>query len=95
MTLKRWRWQHFICHNHNGLINDIEIILIDKTDPSDPTRRKEFWWAKLKTLAPGGLNTEEWVFSYFIIIFSFSIVLALVLALLLVLAFVYYSYFTY
>ena len=51
--------EHFLSHDHNGLINDIEIIFIDKTDPSDPTRREEFWRAKLKTLAPNGLNIEE------------------------------------
>ena len=30
-----------------------------KTDPSDLTRREEFWRNKLKTLAPYGLNVEE------------------------------------
>ena len=25
---------------HNGLINDVEIVFIDKNDPSDPTRRE-------------------------------------------------------
>ena len=49
--------EHFLSHDHNGIINDTEIILIDKTDPSDPTRR--VWQAKLKTLAPNGLNIEE------------------------------------
>ena len=29
-------------YGHNGLMNDCEIIFIDKTDPSDPTRRKFF-----------------------------------------------------
>ena len=31
--------EHFLSHDHNGLINDIENIFIDKTDP---TRREEF-----------------------------------------------------
>ena len=35
--------EHFLSHNHNGLINDIEVILIDKTDPSNLTRTEEFW----------------------------------------------------
>ena len=43
----------------NGLINDVEIIFIDKTDPSDPTRIEDFWRTKLKTLAPYGFNVEE------------------------------------
>ena len=25
---------------HDGLINDVEIVFIDKNDPSDPTRRE-------------------------------------------------------
>ena len=35
--------EHFLNHDHNGLINEIEIILIGKTDQSDHTRREEFW----------------------------------------------------
>ena len=54
--------EHFLSHNHNGLINDIEVILIDKTDPSNLTRTEEFWRAKLKTLQPNGLNIEEWIY---------------------------------
>ena len=49
----------FLSEGHNGLIYDVEIIFIDKADPSDPTRREEFWRTKLKTLAPYGLNVEE------------------------------------
>ena len=40
-------------------IYNVEITLIDKTDPSDPGRREEFWKTKLRTLAPLGLNIEE------------------------------------
>ena len=50
---------HLLIEGHNGLINDVKIVFIDKTDPSDPTRREEFWRNKLKTLAPYGLNVEE------------------------------------
>ena len=50
---------HFLSEGHNDLINDDEIVFIDKTDPSDPTRREEFWRNKLNTLAPYGLNVEE------------------------------------
>ena len=50
-----------ISKGHNGLISGVEIIFIDKTDPSDPTRREEFWRTKFKTLAPYGLNVEEWL----------------------------------
>ena len=59
--MQRYLHEHFLTENHNGLINDVESIFIDKTDPSDPTRREEFWKTKLKTLAPYGLNLEEWL----------------------------------
>ena len=51
--------EHFLSQDHNGIINVIEIVFIDKIDPLDTTRRDEFWRAKLKTLAPDGLNIEE------------------------------------
>ena len=47
----------FLGEGHNGLINDFEIIFIDKTDPPDRPRREEFW--RTKTLAPNGLNVKE------------------------------------
>ena len=31
---------YFLSEGHNGLINDVEIVFINKTDPSDPTRRE-------------------------------------------------------
>ena len=50
---------HFLSESHNGLVNDVKIVFIDKTDSSDLTRREEFCSIKLKTLAPYGLNVEE------------------------------------
>ena len=50
---------HFLSEGRNGLINDVEIIFVDKTEPSDPTRRRKFWRNKLKTLAPYRLNTRS------------------------------------
>ena len=51
--------QHFLRENDHGLLEDCEIRLIDKTDPSDPTRREFFSMRKLKTLASLGLNVVE------------------------------------
>ena len=34
---------HFQTARHSGYINDTEIRYIDKTDPSNRTRRKNFW----------------------------------------------------
>ena len=49
----------FLSEDHDGLLNNVEITLIDKTDPSDPERREEFWKTNLYTLAPLGLSIEE------------------------------------
>ena len=58
--MQRYLHEHFLIEGHNSLINGIEIIFIDKTNPSDTTRREEFQRTKLKkTLAPFGLNVEE------------------------------------
>ena len=44
--------------DHNGFLEDTEITFIDKTDPSDPTRREEFWIDTLRTRYPLGLNNR-------------------------------------
>ena len=49
----------FLSEGHNSLEHDCKIIFIDKTDPSDPTRREYFWMRVLKTIAPLGLNIDE------------------------------------
>ena len=47
---------HFQTAGHSGFINDAKIRLIDKTDPSDPTRREDFWIDTLKTRYPQGVK---------------------------------------
>ena len=32
---------------------------MNKTDPSDPLKRQDYWRGTLKTMAPFGLNIEE------------------------------------
>ena len=44
---------HFLSEDHDSLLNNVEITLIDKTDPWG------FWRTKLLTLASLDLNTEE------------------------------------
>ena len=36
----------------------MSITFIDKTDPSKPLKRENYWRSALKTMAPLGLNTE-------------------------------------
>ena len=52
---QKYLHDHFLSEDHDGLLNNVEITLIDKTDPSDSERREEFWRTKLHTLAPLGL----------------------------------------
>ena len=49
--------EHFLGEGHTGLLNDVEIRLIDKTDPSQPTSRELYWIERLKTQYPQGLNS--------------------------------------
>ena len=50
---------HFQSSDHDGLLDDTEITFIDKTNPSDPTRREEFWIDTLKNRYPLGLNNMD------------------------------------
>ena len=57
--MQKYLHDHFLSEDHDSLLNNVEITLIDKTDPSDLERREEFWRTELRTLAPLGLNIEE------------------------------------
>ena len=56
---KNYFHQHFLSEDYHGLLEDCEIMLIDKNNSSDPTRREFFWMHELKTFAPLGLNIGE------------------------------------
>ena len=57
--MQRHLYEHFNLPGHSGFLNDVSVILIDKTDPKDPTKRQDFWIQTLKTKAPLGLNIED------------------------------------
>ena len=57
--MQKYLHDHFLSEDHDVLLNNVEITLIDKTGPSDPERREEFWRTKLRTLALLGLNIEK------------------------------------
>ena len=50
---------HFMLEDHTHFVNDVPIIFIDKTDPTDPLKREQYWRHTLKTLVPYGLNVSE------------------------------------
>ena len=49
-------FEHFNSPGHKGFLEDVSITFIDKTDPSDPEKREDYWIQTLKTVAPRGLN---------------------------------------
>ena len=46
-------------YGHNGLMNDCEIIFIDKPIPRILLERNFFWIRVLKTIAPLSSNIDE------------------------------------
>ena len=54
-------FEHFSEKGHHGFLEDVSITLIDKTDPSNPLQRENYWRSILKTMAPWGLNVEDCV----------------------------------
>ena len=59
ICMQQHLYEHFCSSNHSCFISDVSITFIDKTDPSDPTKRKDHWRSTLKTMAPFGLDIEE------------------------------------
>ena len=52
-------YKHFESERHSGFREDISVILIDKTDGSNPTKTETYWMQTLKTIAAYGLNVED------------------------------------
>ena len=52
-------YELFRSSNHNCFISDVSVSFIDKTDPSDPLKREDYWRSTMKTMASFGLNIEE------------------------------------
>ena len=52
-------YEHFCDSEHSGFLNDVSITFIDKTDPTNPLQRENYWKHTLKTFAPYGLNIKE------------------------------------
>ena len=52
-------FNHFCTTGHCGFFEDVSLTFIEKTDPSDPLKREDYWRSTVKTRAPYGLNIEE------------------------------------
>ena len=56
-------YKHICSYGHHG-IRDVEVTLIDRVDNEEELREKEGQWAdRLKTLAPDGLNANDFFYS--------------------------------
>ena len=56
--MQRLVFEHFSSNDHNGLLEDCNITLTEKTDGADPTRREKYCRRVLKTVTPYGLNMD-------------------------------------
>ena len=56
---QQYLYDHFMLEDHTQFVNDASITFIDKTDPTDPLKREQYWRHTLKTLVPHGLNVSE------------------------------------
>ena len=57
--MKQHLYENFCSSNHNCFISDVWLTFIDKTDPSDPLNREDYWRSTLETMIPFGFNIEE------------------------------------
>ena len=49
-------FEHFNGDGHSGFLENVSIIFIDKTDPSNPEKRENYWIQTLTIMVPWGLN---------------------------------------
>ena len=49
-------FEHFNGDAQSGFLENVSITFIDKTDPSNPEKRENYWIQTLKTMVPWGLN---------------------------------------
>ena len=56
--MQRHLYEHFQLTGHTVFLQGTYFTLIDNTDPSASTKRKDYWIHTLQTKAPMGLNVE-------------------------------------
>ena len=57
--MQRHLYEHFTLPGHSGFLHEVSITLIDKTDPSWPTKREHNWIDTHKTKAPMGNSVRK------------------------------------
>ena len=56
--IQRHLYELFQLPGHTRFLQETNVALIDKTDPTAPTKREDYWIHTLQTKAPMGLNVE-------------------------------------
>ena len=49
-------FEHFNEEGYHRFLEEISITFTDKTDPSEPLKRENYWKSVLQTMAPLGLK---------------------------------------
>ena len=52
-------FSHFSMAGHNQFLNNVSITFNDKTDPSDPLQREDYWRQTLKKMVLYKVNIED------------------------------------
>ena len=47
ICLQEYLYEDFCDSEHSGFLNDISIKFIDKTDPTNPLQRENYWKEKM------------------------------------------------
>ena len=56
--MQKHLYEHFDLPGRTSFLEDVTVTLIDRTDPSNPTEREDYWIYILKTRGSMGLNME-------------------------------------
>ena len=59
--MQRHLYEHSSSVGHFGYLEHVSITLTDKTDPSEPLKREDYWQRTLCLMAPYDLNIEDHV----------------------------------
>ena len=52
-------YKHFESECHSDFRDNVSVIIIDRTDGSNPTKRLTCWMQTLRTIAPYGLSLKN------------------------------------
>ena len=63
-------FSHFSVAGHNRFLNEVSVTFIDKTDPSDPLQRKDYWRQTLKTMVVFMFTFLQWQHQFFYTVMS-------------------------